>query len=163
MAEAYGAPEMLPWLPFGPGKYAHDIEWKLLNADLEGDRWTVLFRGPDGAYIFPHIHDDEAEGWLFHGGIQISEDKVGRGPSWFREEKAASHPRTVFVGDTEFVITMIGAITWVQEDGSHIKTTAAQGKAIWEEQFGEYLDANPDYKAKYEEFMAQFADMEAAH
>lgn len=132
---AFKSPTALPWLPLNTSMQTGGIEWKLLDANPQDTRWTVMYRGPAGSIIMPHIHDGEAEGYLFYGSLTTGEGgSSAAGEGFIREPAQANHPRTTLLTDTCFLLTMEGPIRWKQPDGGEYLQTPANALEEWERQ-----------------------------
>ena len=132
---AFVSPEEQPWLPMSDQQQKGGIEWKLMFAPPRSGRWTVMFRGPAGSEIMPHIHTGEAEGYLFYGKITTSvAEFAATGEGFIFEPANASHPMTRLLEDTCFILTMDGPIRWIQPDGTEVVQTPELAVAEWERQ-----------------------------
>lgn len=121
-----------PWLPMSDSQQQGGIEWKLMYARPGNSRWTVMYRGPAGSAIMPHIHAGEAEGYLFYGKVTTSTaEHAGSGEGFILEPAGAHHPLTRLLEDTCFILTMDGPIRWLQDDGSELVQTPESAMSEW--------------------------------
>ncbi|SDR53801.1 hypothetical protein SAMN05443245_7272 [Paraburkholderia fungorum] len=127
----------LPWLDFPEKFHSGGVKWKLIHTDLERDTWTVLFFGPAGSSLSPHMHEGCAEGWQMYGRIVVHEPYAAEGPGYIYEYAGAVHPRTNLKDDTEFFLTMHGNVIWIDEAGGKIPFGPREAKLLWEAQQAE--------------------------
>jgi len=119
------------------------IEWKLLHVSPELGAWTAYYRCPAGSYFSAHIHIGpgeylltkgkmEVRGGVEHGGDTAYELGYGYEPS------GAQHDKTFFPVDSEFYMTFIGPLHWINEnDGSTIAVTGwKELQQVWLGQTG---------------------------
>lgn len=136
---AFKNPATLPWLPMGASMQTGGLEWKLLEAHPQDSRWTVMYRGPAGSNISAHIHDGEAEGYLFYGSLTTGEGgSSAAGEGFIREPARAHHPRTTLLADTCFYLTMEGPIRWQLPDGGERLQTPADALEEWTRQLAAF-------------------------
>lgn len=131
--------DQVDWQDFPEDFHSGGVKWKLLHVSPEMAFWTVLFYCPKGSVLQPHIHHGPAEGWIFDGSIQVrggpeAGGVLGIKNGFIYEAAGAQHDETVMREDTTFILQMIGPLSWVKKDGSHVIQSWETAQALWEQQ-----------------------------
>jgi hypothetical protein len=126
------------WKPFPAAFSKGGIRWKLLNVSPEMGAWTAIFDCPAGSSFAPHIHQGPGEYLLTKGQIDIRGGKnaggdSGYAPGYGYESANARHDMTYFPIDSEFYMTFLGPLVFIQADGSPIAVIG------WEQVQGAWL------------------------
>lgn len=128
----------VPWVEFPDSLSDGGIKWKLLNVSPEMGAWTAIFECPKGSSFAPHVHIGPGEYWLTRGRMEVrgGDDDGGetaRAPGYGYEACQAYHERTYFPEDSEFYMTFLGPLNFVDADGNTVALVTwdvAQG--AWE-------------------------------
>lgn len=128
----------VPWVEFPDSLSDGGIKWKLLNVSPEMGAWTAIFECPKGSSFAPHVHIGPGEYWLTRGRMEVrgGDDDGGetaRAPGYGYEACQAYHERTFFPEDSEFYMTFLGPLNFVDADGNTVALVTwdvAQG--AWE-------------------------------
>jgi len=135
IAEEYVHLPDLDWIPFPPTLSAGGIRWKLLHVQPGHGAWTAIFDCPKGSSFAPHVHAGPGEYFLTKGRMDVRGGKEHGGdtavaPGYGFECSGARHDQTYFPEDSEFYMTFLGPLTFIQPDGSPIAVVG------WEEAQG---------------------------
>ena len=130
---AFVPTETIGWQPFPEEYQTGGIEWKLVHLRKSADQWTAMFRGPAGSFIHPHIHSGEAQGFILYGKVQVHAPHYTDGAGYLYEMAGASHPKTVMLEPSEFILTMTGPLLWLTPDGKQIEQTLEDAEQLWNE------------------------------
>ena len=138
IAEEYVHIPDLKWIPFPPTLSAGGIRWKLLHVQPGHGAWTAIFDCPKGSSFAPHIHAGPGEYLLTKGRMDVRGGKDHGGdtavaPGYGFECSGARHDQTSFPEDSEFYMTFLGPLTFIQPDGSPIAVVG------WEQAQGAWL------------------------
>lgn len=121
--------DKVPYHPM-PEPFAYGgIDWKLLHVSPELGAWTAYFRCPAGSYFSAHIHIGPGEYLLTKGKMEVRggiEDggETAHELGYGYEPSGARHDKTFFPVDSEFYMTFIGPLHWINEDdGSTVAVT----------------------------------------
>ena len=130
--EEYVQMDDLPWKPFPEAFSKGGIRWKLLHVSPEVGAWTAIFDCPARSSFAPHIHIGPGEYFLTRGKMDVRGGKAAGGdtaiaPGYGYESANARHDQTYFPVDSEFYMTFLGPIQFVDTEG---KTVAVVG---WEQ------------------------------
>ena len=132
----------LEWKPFPEAFSAGGIRWKLLHVSPEAGAWTAIFDCPSGSSFSRHIHVGPGEYLLTKGKMEVRGGEGSGGATAYAngygyEACNARHDMTFFPESSEFYMTFLGPLQFVQEDGSPIAVVGwEQAQALWEEQTG---------------------------
>ena len=129
----------IDWVDFPPELSEGGIRWKLLNVAPELGSWAAIFDCPKGSSFANHIHVGPGEYFLTKGHMEVrgGVDDGGvtvKAPAYGYEACQAYHGRTYFHEDSEFYMTFLGPLNFVDGDGG--KTVALvtwdSVQAAWE-------------------------------
>lgn len=128
-----------------PEPFAHGgIEWKLLHVSPELGAWTAYYRCPKGSYFSAHIHIGPGEYLLTKGKMEVRGGTEEGGETAYAmgygyEPSGARHDKTYFPMDSEFYMTFVGPLHWInEEDGSTVAITGwKELQNVWLEQTGQ--------------------------
>ncbi len=138
VAEDYVQIDELEWKPFPEGLAAGGITWKLLNVSPEMGAWTAIFDCPAGSSFAPHIHMGPGEYFLTKGRMDVRGGKDAGGetavaPGYGYESCNARHDETYFPEDSEFYMTFLGPLQFINPDGSPLAVVSwEQVQGAWE-------------------------------
>ena len=138
VAEGYVQIDELEWKPFPEGLAAGGITWKLLNVSPEMGAWTAIFDCPAGSSFAPHIHMGPGEYFLTKGRMDVRGGKDAGGdtavaPGYGYESCNARHDETYFPEDSEFYMTFLGPLQFINPDGSPLAVVSwEQVQGAWE-------------------------------
>ena len=136
--EEYVQIDAIPWADFPEGLSAGGIRWKLLHVSPEMGAWTAYFDCPKGSSFAPHIHMGPGEYFLTKGRMDVRGGKDNGGdtavaPGYGYESCNARHDQTYFPEHSEFYMTFLGPLQFVQEDGTPIAVVSwEQVQGAWE-------------------------------
>ncbi|NBW44906.1 MAG: acetylacetone-cleaving protein [Betaproteobacteria bacterium] len=133
--EEYVQIDEVEWQAFPTAFSAGGIQWKLLHVSPENSSWTAIFDCPAGSSFAPHIHAGPGEYFLTKGKMDVRGGKAEGGdtaiaPGYGYESSGARHDKTQFPIDSEFYMTFLGPLTFINPDGSPIAVIG------WEEAQG---------------------------
>jgi anti-sigma factor ChrR (cupin superfamily) len=129
-------PQALPWAP-----WAMEGAWfKLLSADPESGRFSLLIKLDEGCAAPPHRHVGAVEGWILEGGFHYADDPGMRftAGTYLLEKAGAVHQPLSPEGALMFGV-FHGPLEGLAPDGSvtgrigcrwHIETWNAVLRAI---------------------------------
>ncbi len=138
VAEGYVQIDELEWKPFPEGLAAGGITWKLLNVSPEMGAWTAIFDCPADSSFAPHIHMGPGEYFLTKGRMDVRGGKDAGGetavaPGYGYESCNARHDETYFPEDSEFYMTFLGPLQFINPDGSPLAVVSwEQVQGAWE-------------------------------
>ncbi len=138
VAEGYVQIDELEWKPFPEGLAAGGITWKLLNVSPEMGAWAAIFDCPAGSSFAPHIHMGPGEYFLTKGRMDVRGGKDAGGetavaPGYGYESCNARHDETYFPEDSEFYMTFLGPLQFINPDGSPLAVVSwEQVQGAWE-------------------------------
>lgn len=125
--------------PFAEG----GIQWKLLHVSPELGSWTAYFKCPKGSSFAAHIHIGPGEYLLTKGKMEVRGGIEAGGETAYAmgygyEPSGARHDKTYFPIDSEFYMTFIGPLHWINEqDGSTVAVTGwKELQDVWLQQNG---------------------------
>ncbi len=115
----------IEWADFPEGLSQGGIRWKLLNVSPEMGAWTAYYECPKGSSFAPHVHIGPGEYFLTKGKMEVRGGKGEGGstataPGYGYESCMALHTKTYFLEDSEFYMTFLGPLNFVDEDGNTI-------------------------------------------
>ena len=119
------------WVPFPPGLCEGPIRWKLLHVSPEAGAWTAIFDCPSGTSFAKHIHMGPGEYFLTKGRMNVRGGSVVGGatavaPGYGYEACNAQHDHTEFTEDSEFYMTFLGPLNFLDDDGNTIALVGCQ-------------------------------------
>ena len=144
--------DQIPWMPFPATLSEGGIRWKLLHVSPEMGGWTAIFDCPKGSSFNRHIHVGPGEYLMTKGKMEVrgGKDKGGAtafAPGYGYEACEARHDKTFFPVPSEFYMTFLGPLQFINEDGSPIAVVGwKQAQALWKAQMG--AASKPATKAK---------------
>lgn len=114
--------DKIDWAPFPEALSAGGIRWKLLNVGPELGSWAALFDCPAGSSFNSHHHIGPGEYYLTKGRMEVrggSDDggETVTAPAYGYEATSAFHGKTFFPVDSEFYMTFLGPLQFVDEPG----------------------------------------------
>ncbi len=131
------------WQPF-PGEFsAGGIRWKLLHVSPEVGAWTAIFDCPRGSSFAGHIHVGPGEYFLTKGKMEVrGGDQEGGATalavSYGYEPCNARHDRTYFPEESEFYMTFLGPLQFIDADGNTLAIVGwEQAQGLWAQQTGQ--------------------------
>ena len=129
----------IDWVPFPDALSAGGIRWKLLNVAPELGSWAAIFDCPAGSSFNSHHHIGPGEYFLTKGRMEVRggvEDggETVTAPAYGYEATSAFHGKTYFPVDSEFYMTFLGPLQFVDEPGgkTHALVTWDAVQAAWE-------------------------------
>ena len=114
------------------------IRWKLLNVSPEMGSWTAYFDCPKGTSFNRHIHIGPGEYFLTKGKMEVrgGTDEGGStaiAPGYGYEPCNARHDKTYFPEDSEFYMTFLGPLNFIDEEGNTLALVTWQdAQGAWE-------------------------------
>ena len=114
------------------------IRWKLLNVSPEMGAWTAIFDCPAGSSFASHVHIGPGEYFLTKGRMDVRGGSGEGGdtataPGYGYEACQARHEHTFFPIDSEFYMTFLGPLQFVDEEGNTLAlVTWGDVQAAWE-------------------------------
>ena len=136
----YAQIDQLPWMPFPAALSAGGIRWKLLHVSPEMGAWTAIFDCPKGSSFNRHVHVGPGEYLMTKGRMEVrgGADKGGAtavAPGYGYEACEARHDKTFFPVKSEFYMTFLGPLQFIEDDGSPIAVVGwKQAQALWASQ-----------------------------
>ena len=138
--EEYVQVNDVKWQPFPEIFSGGGIRWKLLHVSPELGSWTAIFDCPKGSSFASHTHVGPGEYLLTKGTMEVR-GGVGVGGStanalgYGYESCNAFHDKTFFPIDSEFYMTFVGPLQFMNEDGT-TKTVVGweQAGELWSSQ-----------------------------
>ena len=131
------------WQPF-PGEFSTGgIRWKLLHVSPEMGAWTAIFDCPKGSSFARHIHVGPGEYFLTKGKMEVRGGADDGGATamavgYGYEACNARHDQTNFVEDSEFYMTFLGPLQFIDEDGNTLAVVGwEQADGLWAQQTGQ--------------------------
>jgi hypothetical protein len=112
----------LAWADFPSSLSKGGIKWKLLNVAPELGSWAAIFDCPAGSSFASHHHIGPGEYFLtkgrmeIRGGVEVGGETV-TAPAYGYEATSAFHGKTYFPVDSEFYMTFLGPLQFVNEEG----------------------------------------------
>lgn len=139
VAGRYVQMDEIPWVDFPDSLSAGGIKWKLLNVAPEMGAWTAIFECPKGSSFAPHVHIGPGEYWLTRGRMEVrgGDDDGGdtaQAPGYGYEACQAYHEKTYFPEDSEFYMTFLGPLNFIDLEGNTVAlVTWNVAQAAWEQ------------------------------
>jgi len=137
-AEEYVQMDAVQWKPFPEPFAKGGVRWKLLHVSPEMGGWSAIFHCPAGSSFAPHIHMGPGEYLLTKGKMDVRGGKAAGGdtavaPGYGYESCHARHDQTYFPEESEFYMTFLGPVQFVQADGTPIAVIGwEQAQGAWE-------------------------------
>ena len=135
--------DSVAWQPF-PGEFsAGGIRWKLLHVSPEMGAWTAIFDCPQGSSFARHVHVGPGEYFLTKGKMEVRGGGDDGGATavavgYGYEACNARHDQTNFVEDSEFYMTFLGPLQFIDEDGNTLAVVGwKQADGLWAQQTGQ--------------------------
>mgnify|MGYP001793742528 CR=1 FL=1 len=138
VAGRYVQMDEIPCVDFPDALSDGGIKWKLLNVAPEMGAWTAIFDCPKGSSFAPHVHIGPGEYWLTRGRMEVrgGDDDGGetaQAPGYGYEACQAYHEKTYFPEDSEFYMTFLGPLNFVDPKGNTVAlVTWNVAQAAWE-------------------------------
>ena len=126
------------WVDFPGGLSEGGIRWKLLNVSPEMGAWTAIFDCPAGSSFASHVHIGPGEYFLTKGRMDVRGGSGEGGdtataPGYGYEACQARHEHTFFPIDSEFYMTFLGPLQFVDGEGNTLAlVTWEDVQAAWE-------------------------------
>ena len=142
IAQEYVQIDTTDWQPFPDSLSEGGIRWKLLHVSPESGAWTAIFDCPEGSSFNRHIHVGPGEYFLTKGKMEVRGGEEHDGataiaPGYGYESCNARHDKTYFPIASEFYMTFMGPLQFIEEDGSPIAVVGWDGaQALWAQQTG---------------------------
>lgn len=130
------------WVDFPEALSAGGIKWKLLNVSPEMGAWTAIFDCPKGSSFNAHVHIGPGEYFLTKGRMDVRGGKGEGGdtaiaPGYGYEACQALHEKTYFPEDSEFYMTFLGPLNFIDEEGNTVAlVTWKTAQDAWEASTG---------------------------
>ena len=142
-ADDYIQVSAVAWQPF-PGEFsAGGIRWKLLHVSPEVGAWAAIFDCPKGSSFAGHIHVGPGEYLLTKGKMEVRGGVEQGGATavavgYGYEACNARHDLTHFLEDSEFYMTFLGPLQFIDKDGNTLAVVGwQQAQALWAHQTGQ--------------------------
>ena len=115
--------DSMEWAPFPEALCDGPIRWKLLNVSPEMGAWTAIFDCPAGSSFARHVHIGPGEYLFIRGKMEVrGGEEVGgstaQGLAYGYEACNARHDQTYFPEDSEFYMTFLGPLNFIDEEGN---------------------------------------------
>ncbi|MBM4196815.1 MAG: acetylacetone-cleaving protein [Gammaproteobacteria bacterium] len=134
--------DAVKWQPFPGALSEGGIRWKLLHVAPEMGAWTGIFDCPKGSSFARHVHIGPGEYYLTRGKMEVR-GGINQGgataiaPSYGYEACNARHDRTYFPEPSEFYMTFLGPLNFIDESGTtRALVTWQEAQALWLQQTG---------------------------
>ena len=119
------------WIPFPPALCTGNIRWKLLHVAPESGTWAAIFDCPAGTSFARHVHMGPGEYFLTKGRMNVRGGTDAGGataiaPSYGYEACNARHDQTEFPEASEFYMTFLGPLNFIDENGQTIALVGSQ-------------------------------------
>lgn len=117
--------DQVGWVDFPQGLCQGDVKWKLLHVSPESGAWTAIFDCKAGSSFAKHIHMGPGEYFLTKGKMHVRGGSEEGGatafaPGYGYEACNAQHDHTEFPEDSEFYMTFLGPLNFIDDDGNTI-------------------------------------------
>jgi len=114
--------DSIDWVAFPEALSEGGIRWKLLNVAPELGSWAAVFDCPAGSSFNSHHHIGPGEYYLTKGRMEVRGGTEDGGdtvvaPAYGYEATSAFHGKTYFPVDSEFYMTFLGPLQFVNEPG----------------------------------------------
>lgn len=143
VAQEYVQIQDLEWQPFPAAFSEGGIRWKLLHVSPELGAWTAIFDCPEGSSFARHVHVGPGEYLLTKGRMEVRGGVDEGGATalalgYGYESCNARHDKTYFPVASEFYMTFLGPLQFINEDGSTVAVVGwEQAQAVWAQQTGQ--------------------------
>lgn len=127
-----------PWMPFPEALSTGGIRWKLLNVSPEMGAWTAIYDCPKDSSFAAHVHIGPGEYFLTKGRMEVrggvdDGGDTATAPGYGYEPCQAYHEMTFFTEDSEFYMTFLGPLQFVDENRETVAIVTWQdAQAAWE-------------------------------
>lgn len=142
VAEEYVQIDKTDWQPFPDTLSEGGISWKLLHISPEAGAWTAIFDCPAGSSFASHIHVGPGEYLLTKGKMEVRGGVEEGGATalalgYGYESCNARHDKTFFPIDSEFYMTFMGPLQFIDPEGNPVAVVGwEQAQALWAQQTG---------------------------
>ncbi|MEM7466997.1 MAG: acetylacetone-cleaving protein [Pseudomonadota bacterium] len=142
VAEEYVQINETEWQPFPEAFSDGGISWKLLHVSPEAGAWTAIFDCPAGSSFASHIHVGPGEYLLTKGKMEVRGGVDDGGATalamgYGYESCNARHDKTFFPIDSEFYMTFMGPLQFIDPDGNPLAVVGwEQAQGLWAQQTG---------------------------
>ena len=143
-ADDYVQVSAVAWQPF-PGEFSTGgIRWKLLHVSPEVGAWAAIFDCPKGSSFASHVHVGPGEYLLTKGKMEVRGGVEQGGATaiavgYGYEACNARHDLTHFLEDSEFYMTFLGPLQFIDKDGNTLAVVGwQQAQALWAHQTGQH-------------------------
>lgn len=139
---AYVQIDDFDWQPFPEEFSKGGIRWKLLHVSPEQGSWAAIYDCPAGSSFNAHIHIGPGEYFLTKGRMEVRGGEAEGGDtaiatSYGYEPCNARHDITNFLEDSEFYMTFLGPLQFIDENGDTLAVVSwVEAQALWLEQIG---------------------------
>ncbi len=140
LTEEYVHVSSVDWQPFPEQFSEGGIRWKLLHVSPEVGAWTAIFDCPQGSSFARHIHVGPGEYLLTKGRMEVRGGDEGGGATahalgYGYEACNARHDRTYFPEASEFYMTFLGPLQFIDEAETPLAVVGwEQAQALWDAQ-----------------------------
>lgn len=130
--------DSIPWVPFPDTLCKGGIRWKLLNVAPELGSFAAVYDCPKGSSFASHIHIGPGEYYLTRGSMEVRGGEEDGGvtvtaPAYGYEACQAFHGSTYFPEDSEFYMTFLGPLNFVDDEGGTVALVTWQtAQEAWE-------------------------------
>ena len=131
------------WQPFPEALSTGGIRWKLLHVSPEMGAWTAIFDCPQGSAFASHIHVGPGEYLLTKGKMEVRGGDGEGGATAYElgygyEACHARHDKTYFPEDSEFFMTFLGPLQFIDKEGGTVALVGwEQAHDLWAQQTGQ--------------------------
>ncbi len=142
VAEEYVQINETDWQPFPESLSEGGISWKLLHVSPEAGAWTAIFDCPAGSSFASHIHIGPGEYLLTKGKMEVRGGVEEGGATalalgYGYESCNARHDKTFFPIDSEFYMTFMGPLQFIDPEGNPVAVVGwEQAQGLWAQQTG---------------------------
>ena len=141
--EEYVQIQDVDWQPFPEAFSDGGIRWKLLHVSPEVGAWPAIFDCPEGSSFASHIHVGPGEYLLTRGKMEVRGGVEEGGATalalgYGYESCNARHDKTYFPVDSEFYMTFMGPLQFIDAEGNPRAVVGwEQAQALWAQQTGQ--------------------------
>ena len=134
--------DAVSWQPFPKEFSDGGIRWKLLHVSPEIGAWTAVFDCPARSSFARHIHIGPGEYLLTKGKMEVRGGIEKGGATAYAlgygyEACNARHDITYFPEASEFYMTFLGPLQFIEDDGRPIAVVSwQQAQELWLAQIG---------------------------
>ena len=136
--EEYVQMNQVPWQQFPEAFSDGGILWKLLHVSPKVGAWTAILDCPAGSSFARHIHVGPGEYFLTKGRMDVRGGVAEGGatavaPGFAYESCNARHDKTNFPVESEFYMTFLGPLQFIEGDGAPIVVVGwEQAQDAWD-------------------------------